>query len=198
MRIISGKAKGLKLISPPSKSSFLRPTSDRGREALFSILGQRVIDASILDLFAGTGAIGLEAVSRGASSAVFIDNNPTSISLIKRNITAYFHCTGNNNLSQKLSVVQYDLRKGLVSSNPLFTENKFDIIFLDPPYDKGLAIQTLKYLDNCEYLSEDGLIIVEERTKTIMPDNLASLKLKDKRKYGDTGFWMYSPRKESN
>jgi len=195
LRIISGKAKGLTLAGPPPKSGFIRPTSDRSREALFSIIGGRIEGAKVLDLYAGTGALGIESLSRGCASAVFVDNNSTSLSLIKRNLASFSRCI-NDELSARAAVIKADLRRGFNLPEQLaaFETSHFDIIFLDPPYDKGLALKTLNHLDQKNILCDDGLIIVEERIKTVMPDNLESLALRDKRKYGDTGFWLYSAK----
>lgn len=195
MRIISGSAKGLKLAGPPANNFHIRPTSDRSREALFSILGQKVHGARVIDLFAGTGALGLETLSRGGKSAVFVDNSSVSISLIKRNVHSFLNCIESLNQSKQISIIKSDLRKNfnaLKATENNKIKDKFDIIFLDPPYDKNLAEQTLSKLSSGEYLDEDGVIIVEERAKTLLPKNIKNLRLKDIRQYGDTGFWFYS------
>ncbi len=199
MRIISGVAKGMPLAAPPGKNHSIRPTSGRGREALFFILANKIAGSTLLDLYAGTGALGLEAISRGALAATFIDSGSLSLALLKKNIATMEHY-----LTRKApcTILRHDLRKGLKNVRgklanktqgkaPENAESPFDLIFLDPPYDTGLALITLHHLDEEKLLAKDGLIIVEERTKTEMPDNLESLILHDQRNYGDTGFWIY-------
>lgn len=195
MRIISGKAKGLKLSAPPGKSIAIRPTSDRSREALFSILGNRTPGAKVLDLYAGTGALGLEALSRGAASAVFVDNSHISLALIGKNIQAFRKCFARED-PPLITVVKGDLRNGL---RPVFKNLRgraplFDIIFLDPPYDKNLAQRTLEHLDDSTFLAENGLIVAEERAKVVLSTEFERFKLCDSRRYGDTGFWIYAAK----
>ena len=205
MRIISGWAKGRKLVAPPAHSNFIRPTSDRAREALFNILGNQVKDALVLDLFAGTGAFGLEALSRGAKHVVFIDNNPRALTIIERNIRICLQETadpgqlqqndksGNQAALRKLSsfvtVLKRDLKKVLT-----LDEIRFDLIFLDPPYSKGLALHCLQNIVGSTLAAAGSLIIVEERSKEILPESLDDCELIDQRRYGDTGFWFYRKR----
>lgn len=197
MRIISGYAKGLKLFTPPSNNSHIRPTSDRCREALFSILGPRVNSSTVLDLYAGTGAFGLEAISRGASRAVFIDSNNLAISIIKKNSIAVLRSLPEQATQPELQIMRFDLRKDI---SPLFLDlqsqknnaYRYNLIFLDPPYDKGYAISMLGHLANGKWLDSNGLIIAEERAKNKLPNQIENLYLSDHRKYGDTGFWFYT------
>ena len=191
MRIISGKAKGLQLNSPSGRSLAIRPTSDRSREALFSILGEKIAQARVLDLYAGTGAFGLEALSRGAASAVFVDNSPTSLDLIRKNTIILQKCLNRETSQLDISIIKCDLRKGLQS---VFRKSSdpFDIIFLDPPYDKNLAQRTLESLDNTSFLAEHGLIVAEERVKAVLSVEFKQFRLLDRRRYGDTGFWIYT------
>ncbi len=193
MRIISGRFKGLKLATPPGKSQFIRPTSDRSREALFSILGNKVTQSRILDLFAGTGALGLEALSRGGESVIFIDNNSIALNLIKANIDLIKKITIGKTDIPTIRVTRGDLTRGLRSllksleSQEIF----FDIVFLDPPYDKGMSLQALKHLDTSNILADDGIIVAEDRSNAVLSFKFQKLELIDKRKYGDTGFWFY-------
>jgi 16S rRNA (guanine966-N2)-methyltransferase len=203
LRIISGYARGLKLIGPLDQT--IRPTSDRAREALFSIIGNRIQQAVVLDLFAGTGAFGLEALSRGAKRVVFVDNYPKALLLIKNNLqlllkSAVSHPLDSNQYTPKYSaeyempgaVIKYDLRKErFFDNNPLLPLN-FDIIFLDPPYTKGLSLQTLSYIDNSFLLAKHGLLVAEDRAETELPETFNTFTLIDKRKYGETGFWFFS------
>ena len=207
MRIISGYARGLRLKSPQGQA--IRPTSDRAREALFNIIGHRIQEASVLDLFAGTGALGLEALSRGARHVTFVDNNPDALVLINKNLQNFpktltigpvkpapSERTSSEPFRQPVSVIRYDLRKGSFYQNT-HRQNSlpcFDLIFLDPPYTKGLSLQTLTYLDQSGFLTEHGLLIAEDRSETELPDTLNTLTIADKRIYGQTGFWFYQNR----
>lgn len=194
MRIISGLAKGLRLAAPPGKSQSIRPTSDRSREALFSILGEKISHSRTLDLFSGTGALGLEALSRGSESAFFVDNSPTALKLLKTNLQIFSTKAVSEGREISAEIIRCDLSKGLQPLIKRF-EGKtklFDVIFLDPPYDRGLSLKTLHHLDKSNLLADDGIIIAEERSKAELPQKFDSFELIDKRKYGDTGFWLYS------
>ena len=184
----------MQLNSPPGKSNVIRPTSDRCREALFSILHGRLPQARVLDLYAGTGAFAIEALSRGARSAVAVDNNATAHSLLHKNVQLLNRYYPDDiNVSPPLTIIKSDLRKGL-SAVTRFCNNSlstFDIIFLDPPYGKGLAQKTLENLDNAVFLAKNGLVIAEERSKIVLSDKLVHLQCIDTRKYGDTAFWIY-------
>jgi len=198
LRIISGSARGRKLFSPPGQSLVIRPTSDRAREALFNIIGERTLEAVVLDLYAGTGALGLESFSRGAARVLFVDSSRLALDLITRNIQA---CGGAEEspaeaspavVQPHLSLLQHDLRRGL----PLRQfQHKgfslFDLIFLDPPYAKGLCRRTLQDLDHSQVLAPEGLVIAEERAGETLENTFATLKLTDKRVYGDTAFWIF-------
>lgn len=187
MRIISGQSRGRKLFTP-RHSEDIRPTSDRAREALFSIIGQRVEKACVLDLYSGTGALGLEALSRGAEEVLFIDYSHAALELTRRNFEL---CNGKE--AQSL-IIKHDLRRGITLSQQMLrncTEG-FDLIFLDPPYGKGLAEKTLQDIDNSELCAKDSLIIAEEASGVTLPDSFPlQLKLQDQRRYGDTQFWFY-------
>jgi 16S rRNA (guanine966-N2)-methyltransferase len=190
LRIISGLARGRKLLTP-GKSNSIRPTTDRAREALFSIIGNRIMSANVLDLYAGTGALGLEAFSRGAEHVVFIEKQKKALELIKQNCSLC--CMGLKNIQDDtLIIIQHDLRRGLPVKHPVFKESKgFDLIFLDPPYNKGLAEANLLFLNNSDFLSSTTLVIAEENSGETLPESFSRLTLADQRKYGDTGFWFY-------
>lgn len=205
MRIISGWAKGRKLFTPPARENIIRPTSDRAREALFNIIGDKVAGATVLDLFAGTGALGIEALSRGARNVCFVDFLPQALELISRNIQVCMDALDNQRQVDERSqttinvdefkpvtLVRHDLRRGL----PFFSEKLrsapgFDLIFLDPPYSQGLSIQLLRALDVSPLLRRQTLLIVEDRAKESLPEKLTKLTLVDQRKYGEAGFWFY-------
>ncbi len=183
-------ARGRKLFTP-GQSQSIRPTTDRAREALFSIIGNRVISARVLDLYAGTGALGLEALSRGAMQAVFVDKHHKALELIKKNCALCIPdmYTGQ---TKKTVIIKHDLRRSLNLNFPESPDEKvFDLIFLDPPYEQGLAEATLEALDISQFLTSTSLVIAEECSGEKLPDYFTRLTLSDQRRYGDTGFWFY-------
>lgn len=174
----------------PSKSSAkysnhpIRPTANRAREALFNIIGREFKDATVLDLYAGTGALGLEALSRFAQKAVFVDNNPQAVELIGKNIEL---C----GFSDRTLVLKRDLSKGLMFLEKQLPETRFSIIFIDPPYRRGLSVKMLHEMEKTNILSSDVLVVVEEDALSEMPSRVKELKLVNQRRYGETGFWFY-------
>jgi 16S rRNA (guanine966-N2)-methyltransferase len=189
LRIISGFEKGRKLFTPPPDEKSIRPTSDKAREALFNILGNSIQGAKVLDLFAGTGALGLEAFSRHAGFVVFIDNNRLALDLIKKNVGRCLErYTGNCGIR----VIQHDLTKSFpLKKLPPETQSGFDLIFADPPYGKEISLSILNSIDKSCLLTESGKLIVEERFNIALPPQLSRLFLIDKRVYGESGFWLY-------
>ena len=184
-------ARGRKLFTP-GQSNSIRPTTDRAREALFSIIGARVVSAHVLDLFAGTGALGLEALSRGANRVIFVDYFHKSLELIKKN---YALCATSLAADQKNTaiILKHDLRRGLKLKFPKDDEkNQFDFIFLDPPYGQDLAKRCLEDIDCSEFLTSTSMVIAEELCSEDLPDSFSRLVLSDQRQYGDTGFWFYT------
>jgi 16S rRNA (guanine966-N2)-methyltransferase len=152
--------------------------------------------ARVLDLFAGTGALGLEAFSRGARQVVFVDNQSNAIDVIKQNCAL---CTkGIKDIQgDELIVVQHDLCRGLHFKHPIFEESLcFDLIFLDPPYNKNLAEESLSFLDTSDFITASTVIIAEESSAKTLPDSYLRLELADQRRYGDTGFWFYKVREQ--
>lgn len=207
MRIISGWAKGRRLVSPPAQNASIRPTSDRARESLFNIVAGKTRDASVLDLFAGTGALGLEALSRGAATVCFIDQHPLALTLITRNLEicmdAFHHQPGLQgqgeprffDQSERICLLKHDLRRGLpLNSRKFPSVSGFDLVFLDPPYSQGLSLRLLSDLDTSPLLRPNSLIVVEDRASETLPQHLTTLTLMDQRRYGDTGFWFYQPQ----
>ena len=166
----------------------VRPTSDRAREALFNILGtEKVSGALVIDLFAGTGALGLEALSRGAEKAVFVENNSFAIGLIKKNIAL---C----GFSGRAHVLKRDLLKGRFFL-PATTEfsGPYDLVLLDPPYRHKYCLRLVPELTDYSIIGRHTTVVCEEAAFESMPDRLAELELFDRRRYGDTGFWFYRP-----
>jgi 16S rRNA (guanine966-N2)-methyltransferase len=183
LRIIAGSAKGRRLATPAMTKGrpLIRPTSDRAREALFSIIGPAVEEARVLDLFAGTGALGLEALSRGAAFALFVDRHQQATALIRENIDL---C----GFAEKARILQWDLDKGLA-----FLEGQpaFSLVFLDPPYGTNLAPRLLAELATGCHLAANSLVVAEDAAGERLPETSGRLQLADRRRYGDTGFWFY-------
>lgn len=173
MRIISGEFRGLKLDSPDGIDT--RPTLDRVKEAVFSMLMPYLKDASVLDLFAGSGSLGLEALSRGAKKAVFVDSNKKAVNCIDRNITAA-------KVGDKSIVYTADSLSFLKDCN-----DKFDLIFLDPPYFEGFYASVIRLIDERNLLSKNGLIVVEWDYENGFTNDLSGFNLLKEKKYGRVG-----------
>jgi len=189
LRIVAGTARGRRLKTPRGQA--IRPTADRAREALFNILGQRVQGARVADLFAGTGALGLEALSRGAAEAVFVDWQPAALDLIRENINL---C----GFSDRSRVLKRDLRKGLFCLRESGGPTGFDLVFLDPPYGRDLAEKSVVELGQGAIVAAGGLVIAEEESRAALPGRCGELQLVDVRRYGDTGFWLYEQGDEDD
>lgn len=176
MRIVGGEFRGRPLAPP--RSDAIRPTTDRAREALFNVLahrhGTKLAGARVLDLFAGTGALGLEALSRGASYGVFIEESAEGRGLIRENVEA-FGLTGRTKI----------FRRDATSLGEAGTMQPFDLVFADPPYGKGLGELSLESARNGGWLAPGALCVVEERaTAGFNPP--AGFTVADERNYGDT------------
>ncbi len=187
MRITGGLKKGRRLTSPHKHDLSIRPTSDRIREALFNIIGERVIGSTMLDLFAGTGVVGIEALSRGANQVIFVDKSNDSMEMIGESLRSCFDQPQARIF--KLDITHPASMKWLYKKLP--SELHFDLVFIDPPYGQDIARQSLALIENSQILAKYPLVIIEERYNQILPDSINSLKLIDQRNYGKTGIWMY-------
>ena len=177
MRVITGKAKGVVLKTPDGLKT--RPTTDRVKEALFSIIQFDIPTAKVLDLFAGTGQLGIEALSRGASSAVFVDEQDVSCRLVKENL-----------MRTKLSAEAKVIRSDYVSFLKSCTD-KFDIVFLDPPYAEVFLEKSLKMITEIDILQSGGIIVAERPLGKELPwEYPGYLRSKDY-KYGNTLLTIY-------
>ncbi|HHW49234.1 MAG TPA: 16S rRNA (guanine(966)-N(2))-methyltransferase RsmD [Clostridiaceae bacterium] len=175
LRVITGTARGHKLKTVKGLNT--RPTSDKVKGALFNILAGRIEGSNVLDLFAGTGNLGIEALSRGAASAVFIDKSPECISVIKENLK-------HTKLEERATVIPGDVMAVLKKMSNNF--KKYDIIFMDPPYNKNLIQDTLKIIEENGIIKNDGIVVVEKSAKDDTALNLEKLKLFRVKRYGDT------------
>ena len=156
MRVIAGTAKGRKLMAPSAMD--IRPTTDRMKENLFNVLTAQIPEARFLDVFSGTGAIGIEALSRGAKSAVLVD--AASATLIYKNLAI----TG---FTDRAIVLSYDFSVALRKLNKEHME--FDIVFMDPPYKKGYAPRAVKLINESHLLSPQGSLVVELSSDEVLP-----------------------------
>lgn len=175
MRIIGGEYRS-RIIEMP-KGAEIRPTQDRVREAVFNVLAD-VSGKRVLDLFAGSGAYGMEALSRGAEHATFVENNSRCLAAIQSNID-----------SLKIPEARYAvLRSSVLTSLPRFEKNgeRFDLVFIDPPYHKDMARICLIRLDNYDILLKLSLIVVEHFKNDSLEATLSSLQPEKERRYGDT------------
>jgi 16S rRNA (guanine966-N2)-methyltransferase len=169
MRIVAGKYRSRILRS--LKGNALRPTSDRLRETLFNVLGPNVSGSRFLDIFAGTGAVGIEAISRGATEAVFIENHAPAATLIRRNLASL-------EIQNGAQILLFDalraLEKLAVRHNP--TDPPFDFAFVDPPYaEKDQYDRVLGFLGSAPFLSAGSLVIVEHRRTFELPQRIGRL-----------------------
>jgi 16S rRNA (guanine966-N2)-methyltransferase len=179
MRVISGSAKGRLLKRVPGEGT--RPIMDRVKEALFNILGDNIYGAKFLDLYAGTGSVGIEALSRGADSAVFVEKERSAVKTIMENLKL----TG---LEDGAEIVQQDVRDYLRQTDP----DSFEFIYIAPPQYKNLWLDTLTLLDqNPGHLYPDGIVVVQidPREKQDVP--LEVLVPTDERRYGNTLLWFF-------
>ena len=170
MRIISGRARGTKLFTLEGLDT--RPKLDRVKEPLFSIIGLKIQDADVLDLFSGSGALGLEALSRGAKKAILCDNSKKAIQIIENNI---------KKTKLNAEIINDDFIKCLEK----LKEKQFDIIFLDPPYETNYIERAINKILECNLLKKDGLIIAETDNQKIV-ENIEKLDItvNSIRKYG--------------
>ena len=171
MRVISGTARGLKLDSPEGLDT--RPTLDNVKEAIFSMLFDRVRGAEVLDLFAGSGALGVEALSRGAAHCVFADKNIKSLTVAKNNVSKA-------KLQEKAEFIKSDFRDTILSCAG--KNIKFDIIFLDPPYADGFMKEAIELIFENGIVSDKGVIVAEFDSNT--PLDIQNYKIIKDKRYG--------------
>ncbi|MGI6376591.1 MAG: 16S rRNA (guanine(966)-N(2))-methyltransferase RsmD [Anaerolineae bacterium] len=180
MRVIAGSAKGRKLLSVPGEGT--RPITDRVKESLFDIIGAEIEGATLLDLFAGTGSVGIEALSRGARHVVMIDKAHQAVQVLRKNLTL----TG---LADGATVVKGDAFRYL--ADPA-AQRGFEYIYVAPPQYQDLWARALLALDEHDLLADDGVIIVQIHPKEARPLTLQRYHLARERRYGSTllQFWL--------
>ena len=174
MRVITGTARGRRLKTPENFD--IRPTTDNVKESVFNIIQFDIEGRRVLDLFAGTGQLGIECLSRGAAEAVFIDENTAAVKIVKENLkTCGFTA----------AVLQQDALSYLRHCG------KFDLIFVDPPYDSGLYESVLETINSVDILSDGGIILCESRREKSLPDMRAPYRKKKEYNYGRVKLTVY-------
>lgn len=174
MRIISGKARGTKLYTLEGENT--RPTLDRVKESLFNILQIKLQEATVLDLFAGSGALGIESLSRGAEKSYFCDNNFEAIKIINKNLEK-------TKFENNATVLKMDYQKAIEK----IEKQSIDIIYIDPPYATDLAINATRKIIDSNILKQDGIILIEtDDEERILKelDKIKNINIYDLRKYG--------------
>ena len=188
MRVIAGAYKGRNLKSPPSLA--VRPTSDRLRETLFNIIAPRIEDVRFLDLCAGSGAVGIEALSRGARYATFVDRSRRSCQLIESNVQLCRIPEEQFEIYQT-TAEDFSHKEAPKTQKNAGERREWDIVFFDPPYREDYS-RTLELLGSGSLLSKDGLLIVEHHHKTELPETVGNLRRTRVLKQGDSSLSFYT------
>lgn len=179
MRVVSGAARGRRLRAPAGRRT--RPTSDKVKEALFDLLSLEWSGRVVLDLFAGSGALGIEALSRGAKRAVFVEKDLVAVRSLRANLET---CS----MLDRAKVVKADVIRFLQRGSE---GHRFDVILADPPYDKGLAMVCARAVGKGEWLEKDGVLVLEHSPREDLPESLGVLIRFKLRRYGDTCVSFY-------
>lgn len=181
MRVIAGICRGKKLAAPPGSTT--RPTSDRVKEALFSILTSRIdfADIRVLDICAGTGSLGIEALSRGAGSCCFIESSRSVTSILEKNLLV----TGFQSRSE---LVTMDVTRAL---HVIAARGRFDLAFFDPPYDAGLYSRVLETIGSADLLTPGSVLVAECSVRNPLREAYGRLKRLDRRVYGETAVELF-------
>lgn len=180
MRVISGTAKG-RTLKPAGAAT--RPITDRVKENLFNILAARIVEAKVLDLFAGAGSVGIEALSRGAHAATFVELDHLALRAIRENLK-------NTRLEDRAKVVRLDVFKFIRRAH----DEKYALIYVAPPQYKDLWADTLATLDKSDLIADDGIVVAQIHPKEYRELALSKLELFDQRKYGSTVLCFYRKR----
>jgi 16S rRNA (guanine(966)-N(2))-methyltransferase RsmD len=180
LRVIGGTARGVPLKSPDTKNT--RPTLDRTKESLFNILMPYIYDARVLDLFSGSGSLGIESLSRGAKEAVFIDNSKYCRNIIIENLKK-------TRLEECATVMALDVFKAIKLLGG--KSAKFDIIFLDPPYNMNFIAKTIQNIVEFDIIAEEGILACEHHVNEQAPERAGKLKKVRIKEYGETIYSFY-------
>ena len=182
MRVIAGSHRGRRLSGP--RGSALRPTSDKVREALFSILGARIPGSRFLDLYAGTGAVGIEALSRGAQMVTFVESEPKAVEIMRKNLIA---CALLDQAQLRVGTTQTFLRQ------PQLWDGPYDVVFADPPYSDGAAVGLVLGSWHLGLLASEAVMIIEQDARVQAPVATDRARLMRRYDYGDTALFLYGP-----
>lgn len=185
MRVVAGQAGGLRLKAVPGRGT--RPTTDRVKESVFGILGQRCLGARVLDLFAGTGSLGIEALSRGADRAVLVERDRAALRVLRENLES----TG---FTAQAEVWPRDVLSVLADAGCREVEKAgaFDLVFVDPPYGSGLAEVVVRRLGESGCLAPEAVVVAEHSNHQALPDRAGTLVLRRRQRYGETVVSFYS------
>ena len=185
MRIIAGERKGFMLRAPSGLKT--RPTLGRVRESLFSILGGRVIDARVADLFAGAGGLGLEALSRGAASCTFVDNSRQALDALRANIAKLRY-------EEQSRVAAMEVLRWLhtQAAHPA----AFDLVFADPPYGTPVIAQCIAAIGNGTLVVPEGLLVFQAGVRDALPETAGTLQLVRSERYGESALHFYQPQEQ--
>jgi 16S rRNA (guanine966-N2)-methyltransferase len=175
LRIISGTLKGRRLVAPRGMAT--RPTADRIKESVFNILAGDIQNRHVLDLFAGTGALGIEALSRGAACAVFIDRAKPALAALQRNIRDL-------RLEAQTRVIHWNILSNLNCLIPY--RHRFDLVFMDPPYESDAVTGTLSALTACQALARGARVVIEHSVRESIAFPTEAMTLVDQRRFGTT------------
>jgi 16S rRNA (guanine966-N2)-methyltransferase len=181
MRVIAGSHRGRRLTGPRGFS--LRPTSDKVREALFSILGTRIPGSRFLDLYAGTGAVGIEALSRGARTVTFVESDPKAVQIIRKNLTA---CGMLEQGELHAGATQMFLRQ------PRAWKGPYDVVFADPPYADREAVELVLGSWHFDLLASEAVMVIEQDARVQLPTATDRARLMRRYEYGDTALFLYA------
>lgn len=182
LRITGGECRGRVITGPEGLE--VRPTASKIRQAFFNIISNRIVDARFVDVCAGSGLMGIEALSRGAQSLIAIEENRRFAQAIEKNCEKFGY-------KQRSEVICGDARKVLALLNP----NEADVIFADPPYKSQLAEPILRAVDKNQLLAQGGILVIEHAIDMPPPDSLNTLQMYDRRKYGQTAVSFYASDK---
>lgn len=174
MRIVAGTAKG-RAIQGPKKSKAIRPTADRVRETIFNILGQWMDGLTVLDLFAGTGALGLEALSRGAKSLTMVDQDREALSLCRENAQTL-------GFQEQVTILASPVERAVHQ----LKGSRFELVFADPPYAARVVPDLLEKVDAAQLVTPGGTFVIEHDKREAAPEALGAFARVDQRKFGDT------------
>jgi 16S rRNA (guanine966-N2)-methyltransferase len=175
LRIIGGELRGRKLVTVSGRQT--RPTADRVRESIFNILGESVRNALVLDLFAGTGAMGIEALSRGAESVLFADNDKRALTALEKNVKL---CS----FESRAKIIKWNILKNLNITSSF--QQAYNLVFIDPPYNKNLIQPTLSNLDKSQCIENGARVAIEHSPHEPIAEQDQRFKISDQRRYGKT------------